>query len=171
MITPVPKFISTASSAITFNLNFPIPELGNCGSYDECKTYCDDSTRANACFSFAEKNGLVKKEEAGAAKEILEKTFDREITFFRAPTLQRPSDLLDSLEETGYKYDSSIIDSQREQPYCGKGNSFFLPFYPIINNKKSNILAEGQMILMPAKVPHAVNALKRFKMVLILIKP
>ena len=56
-----------------FNLNFPIPELGNCGSYDECKTYCDDSTRANACFSFAEKNGLVKKEEAGAAKEILEK--------------------------------------------------------------------------------------------------
>ncbi len=81
-----------------------------------------------------------RKERLKKAREILEKTFEREINFFRAPTLQRPSDLFDSLEETGYKYDSSIIDSQREQPYCGKGNSFFLPFNPIINNKKSEIL-------------------------------
>lgn len=81
-----------------------------------------------------------RKERLRTAKDILEKTFNREINFFRAPTLQRPSDLFDSLEETNYKYDSSIIDSQREQPYCGKGNSFFLPFYPIINNKKSEIL-------------------------------
>ena len=92
-----------------------------------------------------------RKERLKTAKEILEKTFDREITFFRAPTLQRPPDLLDSLEETGYKYDSSIIDSQREQPYCGKGNSFFLPFYPIINNKKSNILE------LPISAPDCIS--------------
>lgn len=66
-------FNTANAQSNSFNLNFPISELGNCGSYDECKAYCDDSTHANACFSFAEKNGLVKKEEAGAAKEILEK--------------------------------------------------------------------------------------------------
>ncbi len=92
-----------------------------------------------------------RKERLREAKAILEKTFEREINFFRAPTLQRPPDLLDSLEETGYKYDSSIIDSQREEPYCGKGNSFFLPFYPIINNRKSNILE------LPISAPDCIS--------------
>ena len=92
-----------------------------------------------------------RKERLRTAKDILEKTFEREISFFRAPTLQRPSDLFDSLEETSYKYDSSIIDSQREQPYCGKGNSFFLPFYPIINNKQSKILE------LPISAPDCIS--------------
>jgi len=40
----------------------------------------------------------------------------------------------------------------------------------IIINKKSFLVKSGNMILMPANVPHAVNAHDKFKMLLIMIK-
>jgi len=40
----------------------------------------------------------------------------------------------------------------------------------IIINKKPNILNKGQFIIMPANVPHALNAIEKFKMLLIMIK-
>jgi len=40
----------------------------------------------------------------------------------------------------------------------------------IIINNRSHILKSGQMIIMPANVPHAVNAKKKFKMLLTMIK-
>ena len=40
----------------------------------------------------------------------------------------------------------------------------------IIISKKSYILEKGQMIILPANEPHALNALERFKMMLIMIK-
>jgi len=59
-----------AVAANPFNIKFPIPELGNCGSLEECKAYCDDSSNADACLSFGEKQGLIKKNEAGQAKKF-----------------------------------------------------------------------------------------------------
>ena len=35
---------------------------------------------------------------------------------------------------------------------------------------KSNVLSEGQMIIMPANIPHALEATESFKMMLIMIK-
>src|SRR3989344_3756403 len=49
---------------------FPIPELGNCTSAAECKQYCDVSANISACAVFAEKNGMISKEEAAQAKEF-----------------------------------------------------------------------------------------------------
>jgi len=40
----------------------------------------------------------------------------------------------------------------------------------IIISGKSHILEKGQMIIMPANDPHALKALERFKMMLIMIK-
>ena len=40
----------------------------------------------------------------------------------------------------------------------------------IIISKESYILEKGQMITMPANDPHALNALERFKMMLIMVK-
>ncbi|MDD1775285.1 MAG: cupin domain-containing protein [Methanobacterium sp.] len=40
----------------------------------------------------------------------------------------------------------------------------------IIISGKSNIVNTGEMIIMPANDPHALNALERFKMVLTMIK-
>jgi len=40
----------------------------------------------------------------------------------------------------------------------------------IIISGKSHILEEGQMIIMPANEPHALKALERYKMMLVMIK-
>jgi len=40
----------------------------------------------------------------------------------------------------------------------------------IIINGKSHLLGAGQSVIMPANIPHAVKALEKFKMVLVMIK-
>jgi quercetin dioxygenase-like cupin family protein len=40
----------------------------------------------------------------------------------------------------------------------------------IIIDKKSNILNAGESIIMPANIPHAVKAVEKFKMMLVMIK-
>jgi len=40
----------------------------------------------------------------------------------------------------------------------------------IIINKESHILEKGESIIMPANVPHALKAVERFKMLLVMIK-
>ena len=40
----------------------------------------------------------------------------------------------------------------------------------IVISQNKHILTKGQMILMPANEPHALNALKKFKMMLIMVK-
>lgn len=49
---------------------FPVPELGNCGSKEECKSYCDDTANIETCVSFAEKHGLMNPDEAAKAKKF-----------------------------------------------------------------------------------------------------
>ncbi len=60
------------------------------------------------------------------------------------------------LSEHTAPYDATvlIIDGQAE----------------VLINGKSHEVAAGQMIIMPANVPHAVKARKRFKMLLIMIR-
>ncbi|MCK4903685.1 MAG: cupin domain-containing protein [Candidatus Marinimicrobia bacterium] len=40
----------------------------------------------------------------------------------------------------------------------------------ILLNGKSNIVTEGEMIIMPANVPHALKAIEKFKMMLVMIR-
>ncbi len=51
-------------------ITFPIPELGNCGSKDECKSYCNDSSHMDVCISFAKAHGLMNKDEADRAEKF-----------------------------------------------------------------------------------------------------
>jgi len=50
-----------------FDIQFPISELGNCGSMEECKVFCDDSTNHEICFDWAKSKGLVKEEKSTPA--------------------------------------------------------------------------------------------------------
>ena len=54
-------FVVTAQNV--FSIEFPIGELGNCGSLQECKVFCDDPVNGDACFAFAQAHGLVKAED------------------------------------------------------------------------------------------------------------
>lgn len=56
----------TAEAGITF----PIPELGNCGSKEECKAYCDDPANMPACIRFAKSHGLMNEAEASRAEKF-----------------------------------------------------------------------------------------------------
>lgn len=40
----------------------------------------------------------------------------------------------------------------------------------IMINSKPHRLEKGQMIVMPANIPHAVNAIEQFKMMLIMVR-
>lgn len=40
----------------------------------------------------------------------------------------------------------------------------------IVISGQKNIVNEGEMIIMPANIPHALNALEKFKMVLTMIR-
>ncbi len=41
-------------------ITFPIPELDNCASRQECKEYCDNPANRDACKTFAEEQGLMQ---------------------------------------------------------------------------------------------------------------
>ncbi|TSA45210.1 hypothetical protein D4R51_02315 [bacterium] len=52
------------------SIRYPVPELGNCGSETECKTYCDDSAHLGACLSFAQAHNLMSANEIQMAKKF-----------------------------------------------------------------------------------------------------
>ena len=52
------------------SITFPIADLGNCDSKDECKQYCNDPVHQDACFSFAETHGLMSKNEIKEARKF-----------------------------------------------------------------------------------------------------
>ncbi len=43
-----------------FDIEYPIAELNNCGSQEECKNFCDISSNQDVCFQWAKNMGFVK---------------------------------------------------------------------------------------------------------------
>lgn len=63
-------FTALAVSAQESSIVFPVEELGNCGSKEECHSYCDDLSHVNECVAFAESHGLMDEQEAKSAREF-----------------------------------------------------------------------------------------------------
>lgn len=51
---------------------FPVAELGNCASKEECKIYCDKPENMSACLDFAEEHNLIPESEIKMARKMLE---------------------------------------------------------------------------------------------------
>lgn len=66
----VSKALAQEESAVS-KIQFPVVELGNCASEAACKTYCDNPANVEACFAFAERNGLMSRAEATAARKFI----------------------------------------------------------------------------------------------------
>lgn len=62
--------IRIAHGANPFAIRFPVSELGNCGSIEECRAYCDDAKNSEACAAFAESRGLASKKEVEQARTL-----------------------------------------------------------------------------------------------------
>ena len=61
---------SFAFAASIFDIEYPIPELGNCADRLECKTYCNNPDNSEACFEFAKKYGLVDSKTEEKIKRV-----------------------------------------------------------------------------------------------------
>ncbi len=61
--------LAASAQSNVFAIEFPIAELGGCGSMQECKAYCDDLAHGEACFAFAEAHGLVKEKDVKKKEE------------------------------------------------------------------------------------------------------
>lgn len=55
-------------SEIITSLSYPIAELGNCQSEEDCSNYCDNEENVSKCTDFAVKKGLMTQEESDLAK-------------------------------------------------------------------------------------------------------
>ncbi|MBX4210706.1 hypothetical protein KW783_01915 [Candidatus Parcubacteria bacterium] len=49
---------------------FPISNLGNCSSREECKIFCDDTLHIKVCTEYAAKSGLISNRAADVAKHF-----------------------------------------------------------------------------------------------------
>lgn len=61
-------------SKIITSLNYPIAELGNCQSEEDCSNYCDNEENVSKCTDFAVKKGLMTQEESDLAKNAANTT-------------------------------------------------------------------------------------------------
>ncbi len=64
------------------------------------------------------------------SKDELEQSFSKPVIGYRSPRLSRSRQLFTALEETGYKFSSTLIDVDYERPQTfGSGISFNYPFF------------------------------------------
>jgi hypothetical protein len=60
--------VSASASSNTSSISFPIAELGNCSSMNDCKNYCDKQDNIEACLDYALKNDLTSEKQVEVIK-------------------------------------------------------------------------------------------------------
>ncbi|MFA4890299.1 MAG: hypothetical protein WC587_01545 [Candidatus Paceibacterota bacterium] len=62
--------ISVANAVNPFDISYPVAELGNCGSQEECKSFCDNPDNQVACVEWAQGKGFVTEGEVKRVKDM-----------------------------------------------------------------------------------------------------
>lgn len=62
--------ISVANAVNPFDISYPVAELGNCGSQEECKSFCDNSDNQVACVEWAQGKGFATEGEVKRVKDM-----------------------------------------------------------------------------------------------------
>ena len=57
-----------------FDIEFPIPELENCASIEECRDYCNDPANIDTCITFSQAHEFISDDEADEARKFQDKT-------------------------------------------------------------------------------------------------
>jgi len=69
------------ADANIFDIEYPVPELGNCESQEECKVFCDKEENQMVCMSFAESKNIIPEDIARQIKDDLRR-FEEEMDDF-----------------------------------------------------------------------------------------
>lgn len=64
------------AQAKKYGVTFPIAELGNCSSFQACRSYCDSEANREVCVSFAKKKGFYKEVENDRREAMLKSAKD-----------------------------------------------------------------------------------------------
>ena len=67
----IPSQVSPSASSLS-NVTFPIPQLGNCSSKNDCETYCNQVQNMQACIQFGEAHGLLSADQANQISKLAE---------------------------------------------------------------------------------------------------
>lgn len=59
-----------ADKGPAINITFPVPELGNCKSKNDCEKYCSDASHMQACIAFAKSHGLMNDKEVAQSQKF-----------------------------------------------------------------------------------------------------
>ena len=54
-------FVAGVLSVNAAEVEYPVSALGNCGSREECKAFCDNPDNRDLCRQWAEDNGLAPR--------------------------------------------------------------------------------------------------------------
>ncbi len=115
----------------TADIKYPVPELGDCKSEAECRTYCDNSQHGKECFVFAKKYNLITAQQLA----------DEEKKFFdvtkgpggcdSGPSCEKYCNTLDHVDEciafaekSGYYSGDKLTEAKKFQELAKNGTQF-----------------------------------------------
>lgn len=58
--SPSPSQDDPQVRAKIYGVEFPIADLGNCGSYNECRSFCEDPVNGKSCIDYGKSKGFYK---------------------------------------------------------------------------------------------------------------
>ena len=64
------SIITSSVIAEISHITYPISELENCSSQEECTNFCDDPVNHMTCVSWAESKGIFTNREAKRMKDV-----------------------------------------------------------------------------------------------------
>ena len=113
------------------NIQFPVPELGNCGNETECRSYCDNANNAKECFAFAKKYNLI-------SEEVAKEAADKFLNVKNGPggcnsgasceeycsNIDRLDECITFAEETGYYSPDELTEARKFQELVKSGAQF-----------------------------------------------
>ena len=129
--TPSPREEKKDRSMSAEDIRYPVPELGNCQSEAECRSYCDNVNHAKECLAFAKKYNLISE---GEAKDAADKFLNIKngpggcSSWSACENYCNSIDHLDECitfaEETGYYSGDKLAEARKFQGLIKSGEKF-----------------------------------------------
>ncbi|MEK7617395.1 MAG: hypothetical protein AAB414_05075 [Patescibacteria group bacterium] len=67
------RYQDPEEKAKIYGVAFPIAELGNCGDYLSCRTYCEDPVNSTSCIDYGRSKGFYQGESDDKVRDVLAK--------------------------------------------------------------------------------------------------